>query len=79
MLEDKCRCRTGHTAANLALLRGVALKIWRKSRPKLTASNFIRSNNKNVDRSNQPDEQKSTTYKNGVRCPAQEHGPREKG
>jgi len=49
MLEDKCRCRTGHTAANLALLRGVALKIWRKSRPKLTASDFIRSNNKNID------------------------------
>lgn len=49
MLEDKCRCRTRHTAANLALLRGGALKIWRKSKPKLTAPDFIRKNQRNID------------------------------
>ena len=27
MLEDKCRCRTRNTAANLALLRGATLMI----------------------------------------------------
>ena len=30
MLEDKCRCRTRNTAANLALLRGATLMIWKK-------------------------------------------------
>jgi hypothetical protein len=49
MLEDKCRCRTRHTAANLALLRGTALKIWRKSKPKLPAPDFIRTNQRNID------------------------------
>jgi predicted transposase YbfD/YdcC len=29
-LEDKCRCRTRNTAANLALLRGAVLMIWKK-------------------------------------------------
>lgn len=49
MLEDKCRCRTGHTAANLALLRGAALKIWKKSKKTHTAPDFIRKNLKNID------------------------------
>jgi predicted transposase YbfD/YdcC len=49
MLEDKCRCRTRHTAANLALLRGIGLKIWKKSKPKRTAPDFIRSNRKDID------------------------------
>ena len=49
LLEDKCRCRTRHTAANLALLRGAALTIWRKSKPNHTAPNFIRTNQKNID------------------------------
>lgn len=31
LLEDKCRCRTRHTAANLALLRGATLMIWKKA------------------------------------------------
>lgn len=49
LLEDKCRCRTGNTAANLALLRGVVLLLWKKTRPKRTAADFIRLNQKNLD------------------------------
>ncbi len=49
LLEDKCRCRTGNTAANLALLRGATLMLWKKSKPKHTAADFIRSNLKNID------------------------------
>ncbi|MBT62626.1 MAG: hypothetical protein CML13_05370 [Puniceicoccaceae bacterium] len=49
LLEDKCRCRTGNTAANLALLRGVTLKIWKKAKPQRTAPDFIRSNQRKID------------------------------
>mgnify|MGYP006294723659 FL=1 len=49
LLEDKCRCRTRNTAANLALLRGVALMLWKKTKPKRTAADFIRSNQRNID------------------------------
>lgn len=49
LLEDKCRCRTRNTAANLALLRGATLKLWKKSKPKRTAADFIRSNRLNID------------------------------
>ena len=47
--EDKCRCRKGNTAANLALIRGATLLIWKKSKPKRTAADFIRSNQRNID------------------------------
>lgn len=49
MLEDKCRCRTRYTAANLALLRGATLMIWKKAEPNRTAPDFIRSNQRNID------------------------------
>jgi len=49
LLEDKCRCRTGNTAANLALLRGAVLLLWKKTKPNRTAADFIRSNQRNVD------------------------------
>jgi len=49
MLEDKCRCRTKNTAANLALLRGATLMLWKKSKPKRTAPDFIRTNLRNID------------------------------
>ena len=49
LLEDKCRCRTRNTAANLALLRGAVLMLWKKSKPKRTAADFIRSNRLNID------------------------------
>ena len=49
LLEDKCRCRTRNTAANLALLRGASLVLWKKCRPKRTAADFIRFNQKNID------------------------------
>ncbi|HKK19438.1 MAG TPA: hypothetical protein VJ952_12245 [Opitutales bacterium] len=49
LLEDKCRCRTRNTAANLALLRGAVLMLWKKSKPKRTAADFIRSNQRNID------------------------------
>jgi len=49
LLEDKCRCRTKNTAANLALLRGATLMLWKKSKPKRTAPDFIRTNQRNVD------------------------------
>jgi predicted transposase YbfD/YdcC len=39
-LEDKTRARTGHTAANLALLRGTVLIWWRRRYPKLCAPAF---------------------------------------
>lgn len=40
-LEDKTRARTGHTAANLALLRGVVLLWWRRAHPALSAPAFV--------------------------------------
>jgi hypothetical protein len=33
-LEDKTRTHTGHTAANLALLRGIVLIQWRRRHPR---------------------------------------------
>jgi predicted transposase YbfD/YdcC len=47
-LEDKTRARTGHTAANLALLRGVVLIQWRRRHPKLCAPAFINRNNRHL-------------------------------
>ena len=47
-LEDKTRARTGHTAANLALLRGVVLIGWRRRHPKLCAPAFINENNRHL-------------------------------
>ena len=44
-----CRCRTRNTAANLALLRGATLMIWKKTEPNRTAPDFIRSNQRNID------------------------------
>jgi len=48
-LEDKCRCRTGNTAANLALLRGAVLKIWKNTRPDLPAPAFVQRNQRKLD------------------------------
>lgn len=48
-LEDKCRCRTGNTAANLALLRGAVLKIWKTTRPDLPAPAFVQKNQRKLD------------------------------
>jgi len=40
LLEDKCRCRTKNTAANLALLRGASLMLWKKKQAKAHSSRF---------------------------------------
>jgi hypothetical protein len=48
-LEDKCRCRTGNTAANLALLRGAVLKIWKTTRSDLPAPAFVLRNQRKLD------------------------------
>lgn len=48
-LEDKCRCRSGNTAANLALLRGAVLKIWKTTRPHLPAPAFVQQNQRKLD------------------------------
>lgn len=48
-LEDKCRCRTRNTTANLALLRGAVLTIWKITRPDLPAPAFISKNQRNLD------------------------------
>ena len=48
-LEDKCRCYTGNTAANLALLRGAVLKIWKTTRPDLPAPAFVQRNQRKLD------------------------------
>ncbi len=49
LLEDKCRCRTGNTSANLAILRGVVLTLWKKTRPNTPATAYIAKNQKNLD------------------------------
>jgi hypothetical protein len=47
-LEDKTRARTGHTAANLALLRGLVL-IWRRRRhPHPCAPAFLMRNQRRL-------------------------------
>lgn len=43
-LEDKTRARTGHTAANLALLRGLVLILWRRTQPDLSGPAFVMRN-----------------------------------
>jgi len=48
-LEDKCRCHTRNTAANLALLRGAVLTIWKKTRPNLPAPAFTSRNQRKLD------------------------------
>lgn len=47
-LEDKTRARTGHTAANLALLRGTVLIWWRRRHPILSAPAFINRHNRHL-------------------------------
>ena len=47
-LEDKTRARTGHTAANLTLLRGTVLIWWRRQHPKLCAPAFIAQTNRRL-------------------------------
>jgi hypothetical protein len=47
-LEDKTRARTGHTAANLALLRGLVLLHWRRRHPTLSAPAFILRNQRRL-------------------------------
>lgn len=49
LLEDKCRCRTRNTAANLALLRGVVLTLWKITHPGLPATAFISQNQRKLD------------------------------
>lgn len=48
-LEDKARCRKGNTTANLALLRGTSLNIWRKTSPDTPAPAFITKAQRNLD------------------------------
>jgi len=48
-LEDKCRCRKRNTAANLALMRGAVLTIWKNTRPSLPAPAFILKNQRKLD------------------------------
>jgi predicted transposase YbfD/YdcC len=48
-LEDKTRARTGHTAANLALLRGLVLILWRRTAPNLPAPAFVQRNQRHPD------------------------------
>lgn len=47
-LEDKTRARTGHTAANLALLRGTVLIWWRRRHAKLCAPAFLLRNQRRL-------------------------------
>jgi hypothetical protein len=47
-LEDKTRARTGHTAANLALLRGTVLIWWRRRHPTLCAPAFVLRNQRRL-------------------------------
>jgi len=48
-LEDKARCRKGNTTANLALLRGICLNLWRKTSPDTPAPAFIARTQKKLD------------------------------
>lgn len=50
-LEDKCRCRTGNTAANLALLRGAVITLWKKNAPDLPATAFVTRCQRKLDKS----------------------------
>lgn len=43
-LEHKTRARTGPTAANLALLRGIVLIQWRRRHPTLCGPAFVNHN-----------------------------------
>lgn len=47
-LEDKTRARTGHTAANLSLLRGTVLIWWRRRHPSLCAPAFVLRNQRRL-------------------------------
>jgi predicted transposase YbfD/YdcC len=48
-LEDKARCSKGNTTANLALLRGISLNLWRKTSPDAPAPAFIARVQKKLD------------------------------
>lgn len=48
-LEDKSRCRTGHTTANLALLRGAVLTLWRRTLPGTPAPAFTHKVRRKLD------------------------------
>lgn len=47
-LEDKTRTRTGHTAANLSLLRGIVLIWWRRNHPDKPAPAFVLRNQRKL-------------------------------
>jgi len=47
-LEDKTRARSGHTAANLALLRGLVLIGWRRRHPLLCGPAFVLRNQRHL-------------------------------
>ncbi len=46
--EDRSRCRTGNTTANLALLRGAVISLWRRNYPEETAPAFIFRNQRHL-------------------------------
>jgi hypothetical protein len=48
LLEDKTRCRTGHAAATLTLLRGFVLCWWRWRCPHLPAPAFLARNQRHL-------------------------------
>ncbi len=50
-LEEKCRCRTDNTAANLALMRGAVLTLWRKNDPDIPSTAFVRRRQMRLDES----------------------------
>ncbi|MBI2498376.1 MAG: hypothetical protein HYV75_10850 [Opitutae bacterium] len=47
-LEDKTRARAGHTAANLALLRGLVLIHWRRHHPTRCGPAFVNHHNRHL-------------------------------
>lgn len=49
MLEDKCRCRVGNSAANLAVLRGACLRLWRTQAKRECLPAFLQRHARRVD------------------------------
>lgn len=47
--EDRSRCRTGNTTANLALLRGAVIALWRRNCPDAPATTFVSRNQRRLD------------------------------
>lgn len=49
LMEDQCRCHRGNTAANLALLRGAVLCLWKRSSPSIPAPAFVARSQRKLD------------------------------